>query len=97
MNNFDICLYTDGLADERKVGASAVMYKQGALIKLLRYHLGSVSHHTVFEAEAVGVQLRLHLAMQAQDCKSIHVRVRVAPDVMLQWRLCGITHWQRDG
>ena len=51
-NCTEIQLYSDGSTIEGKVGAAAVMYRGGQEVKSLRFHLGSVDEHTVFEPEA---------------------------------------------
>ena len=54
-------IYTDGSAQEGKVGAAALMIRQGEPNRTLHYHLGPSSKHTVHEAELVGILLGLHL------------------------------------
>ena len=54
-------IYTDGSAHDGKVGAAAIMTKNGKKIGKLQYHLGKSSEHTVFEAELVGILLGLQL------------------------------------
>ena len=56
-----IRVYTDGSAQSGKVGAAAIMKKDGKTIGKLHYHLGKVEKHTVFEAELVGMLLGLQL------------------------------------
>ena len=54
-------IYTDGSAHDGKVGAAAIMLKDGRSLGKLQYYLGKDSEHTVFEAELVGILLRLQL------------------------------------
>ena len=54
-------VFTDGSCTDGLIGASAVLYVDYNHIATLRYHLGSAEHHTVFEAEAVGLILATHL------------------------------------
>ena len=54
-------VYLDGSAQEGKVGAAAVLICPGKETHKLHYHLGTLKHHTVFEAELVGMMLGLHL------------------------------------
>ena len=54
-------VYTDGSAQEGKVGAAALLIRQGEPNRVLHYHLGPSSKHTVHEAELVGILLGLHL------------------------------------
>src|SRR6266481_1076869 len=53
-------IFSDGSGQEGKVGAAAVMCKWGQRDKILRYSLGTLMEHTVFEAGAVGVLMALH-------------------------------------
>jgi ribonuclease HI/exonuclease III len=56
-----IKVYTDGSGFEGKVGAAAVLYRNGVLTSTRRMHLGSIKHHTVYEGEGVGLILGLEL------------------------------------
>jgi hypothetical protein len=62
----DTRIYTDGSGENRKIGASAVLYKAGHLRKLC-YHLGTEREHTVYEAEAVGMTLVTQLLLTEMD------------------------------
>ena len=54
-------VYTDRLAHGDKVGASAVLTRQGKADRVLRICLGTIKQHTVPEAEMVGLLLEVHL------------------------------------
>ena len=54
-------IFTDGSGYDKKIGAAAVMMKNGKALKTLRYHLGADTEHTVHEAESVAVTLALHM------------------------------------
>ena len=56
-----IKIYSDGSAHDGKVGAAAIMIKDGKTIDKLHFHLGKVEEHTVFKAELVGILLGLQL------------------------------------
>jgi hypothetical protein len=56
-----IKVYTDGSGLDGKIGAAAVLYRNGVLKSKRRLHLGSMKHHTVFEGEGVGMILGLEL------------------------------------
>ena len=56
-----IRVYSDGSAQEGKVGAAAILICPGKDTRKLHFHLSSVEHHTVFEAELIGMLLGLHL------------------------------------
>ena len=70
-----IWLYSDGSGLEGEVGAVAVMYKEGQEAKVLHYHLGKLTDHTVFEAEAVGVLLALHLLRNKWDMRKASIQI----------------------
>jgi ribonuclease HI len=54
-------VYSDGSAQEGKVGVAAILIRPGKEMRKLHYHLGTADQHTVFEAELVGLLLGLHL------------------------------------
>ena len=54
-------VYTDGSGEDKKIGAAAVMMNNGRELSSLRYHPGSETEHTVYEAEATAVILALHM------------------------------------
>lgn len=54
-------VYSDGSVQDGKVGAAALLSRQGEPDRIVHYHLGSISQHTVHEAELVGILLGLHL------------------------------------
>ena len=56
----NIHIYADGSGFEGKAGACVILYR-GTRRKQLQYCLGDLKDHMVFEAEAVGVLLGLHL------------------------------------
>jgi ribonuclease HI len=54
-------IYTDGSAHNGKVGAAAILTRNGKTEKILHYHLGSAEEHTVFEVELAGLLMGLHM------------------------------------
>lgn len=56
-------IYSDGLGQNGQAGAAAVLMigDDKTLAKTLRYHLGPLTQHTTYEAEAVGAVLATHL------------------------------------
>lgn len=54
-------VYTDGSVQDGKVGAVAIIKREGVLTQTLSYHLGPSSLHTVHEVEPIGILLGLHL------------------------------------
>ena len=57
----DAKIFTDRSGANDKIGASAVLYRNGRLGNLLQFLLGSIHQHTVYEGEAIGVLLALHI------------------------------------
>jgi len=57
----EIQVFSDGSGLGGKVGAATVMYKRGQGPKILQFSMGTLAEHTVFEVEAVGVILVLHM------------------------------------
>ena len=56
-----IKVYSDGSAHDGKVGAAALLRHDGKPDRVLKLHLGSTEHHTVYEAELAGMLMGLHL------------------------------------
>jgi len=54
-------VYSDGLANNGKVGVAAILTHPGKPHHILHYQLGSNSEHTVHEVELVGILLALQL------------------------------------
>lgn len=63
-NTADLQVYTDGSELDGGVGAAAVLYRRGAEVATLRYHLGSAAIYGVYEAELVGELMGTHLIEQ---------------------------------
>lgn len=70
---YDTHIYTDGSSDDSGVGAAAVLLRPGQEPKRLTFHLGPPDNHTVFEAEAVGLLLGIHLASQEPDVRKVRL------------------------
>ena len=66
-----IKVYTDGSGIEGKIGAAAMLYHDGVLVKKRRMRLESVKHHTVFEGEGVGLILGLELIREEEMAEGI--------------------------
>ena len=57
----EIQVYSDGSAHGGKVGAAAILSRGHNPDRILHFHLGRETEHTVHEAELVGLLLALHL------------------------------------
>ena len=57
----EIQVYSDGSAHGGKVGAAAILSRRNRPDRILHFHLGQESEHTVHEAELVGLLLAMHL------------------------------------
>jgi len=57
----EIKVFSDGSSREGKVGAAAILIREGQPHRTLRLHLGPDSEHTVHEAELVGILLVIQL------------------------------------
>lgn len=67
-NNDEIKIYSDGSGINGKIGAAAVLIRNGQpQPKTIHYHLGSEDDHTVYEAEAVGLTLAAQLLSMEDD------------------------------
>lgn len=56
-----IRVYSDSSVHDGKVGTVALLQHKGKPDRILKLHLGSMEHHTVYEAELVGMLMGLHL------------------------------------
>ena len=63
----EIKLYSDGSAHSGGVGAAAILIRPGKEPRSLAYHLGSDRHHTVYEAEIVGLTLAAKLLLTEEQ------------------------------
>lgn len=70
----DVKIYTDGSGVNNKIGASAIIYRDGRPGTALKHQLGSV-HHTVYEGEAVGVLLALHITRGNRAIRSVNIYI----------------------
>lgn len=66
-------VYTDGSSQGGKVGAAAIIVKAEEPTRTLYYHLGPSTHHTVHEAELIGILLGLHLIKTSKKGRTSHV------------------------
>lgn len=66
---------TDGSGLEKKIGAAAVLYRNGKRRTDLRYHLGSNTKHTVYEGEVVGTGLGVELLRTQHRVKSASIYI----------------------
>ncbi|CAK5280784.1 unnamed protein product [Mycena citricolor] len=76
-------VFTDGSGIHGHIGAAAVLYRGGRLIKTARKHLGTDAHHTVYEGEGVGLNLAVGLLIQQRNVQgnvSIYVDNTAAID-----------------
>jgi len=57
----EIQVFTDGSAQDGKVGAAAILIRKNRPNRTLHFHLGSEAEHTVHKAKLVGLLLAMHL------------------------------------
>src|SRR5260221_775414 len=57
----EIQVFTDRLVIDNKVGAAALLTRQGKDHHILHYHLGNADKYNIYEAELVGLMLGMHL------------------------------------
>ena len=60
-------VYSDGLGIDGQVGATVVLFQRNREPRVLRFHLGTATDHTVYEVELVGLLLALHLLRNKRD------------------------------
>jgi len=71
----EVELYSDGSGLDGMAGAAAVMFKGAQGAKTLRYSLGQLTEHTVYEVEAVGVILTLHMLGSERNIQRATIRL----------------------
>ena len=72
----EIQVFSDGSAQNGKVGAAAVLIRKNRPDRTLHLHMGSEAHHTVHEAEIAGILLALHLiSMEKRNSTSCAIAV----------------------
>ena len=54
-------VYTDGSRYKGGIGVVVVLYKGDRIVRLLQFHLGPKTEHTVYESEIIGISLALYL------------------------------------
>ncbi len=60
-------VWTNGSGIDGKAGAAAVLKIGRRTTRVLRYHLGPLTHHTTFDTEAVGMVLGVHLLKETTN------------------------------
>jgi len=68
-------IYTDGSGLGGKIGASAVLIRRGVEKRQLRYCLGTMRRHTVYEGECVGLVLAMELLRRERDVEEVSICV----------------------
>ena len=71
----DIQVFSDRSGIDNKVGAATVMYRRGRESKTVRYHIGALIDHMVFEVEAIWLLLVLHLLRFKQDARKVKIQL----------------------
>jgi ribonuclease HI len=71
----DIKVFTDGSGMEGKIGAAAVLYRNGSLKTKLRHQLGRQRHHTVYEGEGAGILLGVKLISNERNVRSANIYI----------------------
>ena len=63
-------VFFDGSCIEGKVGAAAIMFKQGVEQQVLRKQIGDEFQHTVYEAEVIRLTLAAELIEREGSIKA---------------------------
>ena len=69
----EVQIFSDGSGLDSRVGATVVMYRRGWEPKVLCYNMGLLTEHTVFEAEAIGVILALHMLKMERHVRKVSI------------------------
>ncbi|KAF8591816.1 ribonuclease H-like protein, partial [Ramaria rubella] len=68
-------VYSDGSCIDGRVGAAAVLFRDGQRKRSLRKYLGKENHHTVFEAELVGMCLGVELLRTERNVNMASINI----------------------
>ena len=54
--------------------AAAILFERGVAVKTLQYQLGPLEHHTMYEAELIGIMLGVWITLQTPDADSASIK-----------------------
>lgn len=66
-------VYTDGSGIEGKVGAAAATRDRSGRWKTIKYELGTLEQHTVYEAKLIGMLLAIHMANSVKNLRKLTI------------------------
>ena len=67
-------IYTDGSGQDGMDSTAAVLYKDGAAVKALRYQLGPLEWHTTYEVELVGMLLGVWMVSHETEVSTASIK-----------------------
>ena len=68
-------IYADGSSIDGGVGVAAVLFVNDTAWQSLQHYLGSEKHHTVYEAELVGLILAAALLQQLEFLEDLSIAI----------------------
>ena len=71
----EVQIFTDGSGINDNIGAAAILRRHGQPDKILRFHLGGQTHHTVYNGEQVGMILGAELLRREPNVRSVYMGV----------------------
>jgi len=71
----EIQIFTDGSSINNNIGAAAILRRHGQPDKILCFHLGSQTHHIVYNGEQVGMILGAELLRREPNICSVYMGV----------------------
>ena len=74
-NTASVKIYTNGSSIDRGVGAAAALFINNTAQQSLQHYLGSEKHHTVYEAELVGLILAAALLQQLEFLEDVSIAI----------------------
>ena len=69
----EVHVYSDGSGVDGSAGAAAVLFWDGLEVRSVCYWLGSLTQHTTYKVEVIGVLLVLELLRQQQRESAQHL------------------------
>ena len=73
--NEEVQIFTDGSGHSGGIGAAAILRRRGRQDKILCFHLGSETEHTVYNAEQIGMLLGAKLLWQENNVDTVYMGV----------------------
>ena len=84
-NESNIRIYTDESSHDGGVGAATILMQGISPVKIMRYHLGRDTKHTVYKSKCIGQTLTLKMLQKlGQDLDGLDIMIAMDNQAILQ-------------